>query len=122
MTVIFEVALLLIGSWNCVRDRTMKALWFGFAMVFVTIWSVFRQHRLRVKFDSSLRNVEEPPTSECDQDCQKANVFGGQTAIAFWHVTEVVVPTFFVFAAIYSVRWRIALAISDRLMRRRDAS
>jgi hypothetical protein len=59
MTVIMEIALMLLGSWNCVRDQIMKILWFVFGIVFVTLWSVFRQHRLRTKFDSEMRNVAE---------------------------------------------------------------
>jgi hypothetical protein len=37
----------------------------------------------------------------------------------FWHVTEIAVPVFFAAALLYSVRWRIALIISDRLSPRR---
>ncbi len=69
MTTIFEIALLLLGSWNCLRDRTMKVMWFVFIMVFVILWSVFRQHRLRIKFASKMKNVPELPTETCDIDC-----------------------------------------------------
>ena len=69
MTNIFEIALLLLGSWNCLKDRTMKVLWFVFTMVFVTLWSVFRQHRMRIKFDSKMKNIPELPTETCDYDC-----------------------------------------------------
>lgn len=56
MMIIYQVALLIVGSWNCISDRAMKAHWFGFLMVASTYYCVFRQHPTRLKFDSEARN------------------------------------------------------------------
>ena len=44
MLCILEIALLLVGSWGCLKDRIMKALWACFICAYLAMYSVFRQH------------------------------------------------------------------------------
>lgn len=118
MLAVMQIGLLLVGSWNCASDNKMKVAWFLFMLLYVSFYSIFRQHSARVKFDSEARNTVEAPTLDCDEDCQLANVYGGKTAIGIWHTAEVWVPVFTVVAVIYTLRWRIALKISNRLAKR----
>lgn len=54
-------------------------------------------------------------TEDCDADCRRADVSGGHVAIGLWHVAEIWIPTFIGIQLLYSIRWRIALWISDKL-------
>lgn len=111
MLCILEIALLLVGSWGCFKDRIMKGLWAGFVCAYLALYSVFRQHSTRVKFDKPNPQIE-PATLECDDECQKANFYGQKTAMILWHVSEVFIPLFISVQIIYSLRWRIANRIS----------
>lgn len=71
MMIIWEIALLLIGSWGIAKDRIMKANWAIFTIVYLALFSIFRQHEIRIKFDTpSLKDIVDPPTTTCDDDCQ----------------------------------------------------
>lgn len=42
MLCIWLVALMMVGSWNCAKDRVMKAMWALFIIVYLAEYTVFR--------------------------------------------------------------------------------
>ena len=42
MLAILEIGLLLVGSWNCVRDGWMKATWFIYILTYLIFYLIFR--------------------------------------------------------------------------------
>ena len=61
---------MLIGTWNCVTDRVMKAIWAVFTIVYVALYAIFRQHRVRVKFDDPKQKlIVDPVNSVCNDEC-----------------------------------------------------